>query len=230
MRYLLTALFVLPAIATAQQLHTFKNDEVADADKVNENFTTLLSQTEALEARVADLESSSTPPTPDTTLRVSLETPVSGDAYTGIGTLSGWALADSGIERIEIHIDGQFAFDVAYGNQRSDVGNVFPEIDNSSKSGFSTRYNFSNLTPGEHTVTVVAISKANNSVESSSQFNTTRFSQPFISDGAVSLDAASCQLQAEQITILDAEVAGSTYTIKAKWKASTQDFDIIEIN
>ena len=41
MRYLLTALFVLPAIATAQQLHTFKNGEAADAEKVNENFQSL---------------------------------------------------------------------------------------------------------------------------------------------------------------------------------------------
>ena len=230
MRYSFTALLLLSELVFGQELHTFKNDEVADADKVNENFTTLLSQTEALEARVADLESSATPPTSDTTFRAALETPVSSDAYTGIGTLSGWAVADSGIERIEIHIDGQFAFDVAYGNIRSDVGNAFPDINNSSKSGFSIRYNFSALTSGEHTVTAVAISKAGNSVESSSQFNTTRFSQQFIGDGAVSLDAASCQLQAEQITILNADVAGSTYNIKAEWKASSQDFDIIEIN
>ena len=41
MRFILTALFLLPAIAKAQQLHTFKNGEVADAEKVNENFQSL---------------------------------------------------------------------------------------------------------------------------------------------------------------------------------------------
>ena len=41
MRHLLTALFFLPAITTAQQLHTFKNGEAADAEKVNQNFQSL---------------------------------------------------------------------------------------------------------------------------------------------------------------------------------------------
>jgi len=41
MRYLLTALLLLPALVSAQELHTFKNGEVADADKVNENFETI---------------------------------------------------------------------------------------------------------------------------------------------------------------------------------------------
>ena len=44
MRYLLAALLLLPALVSAQELHTFKNGEVADADKVNENFNALLKQ------------------------------------------------------------------------------------------------------------------------------------------------------------------------------------------
>jgi hypothetical protein len=42
MRNLLIALFLLPTLALAQQLHTFKNGEVADADKINENFQNLV--------------------------------------------------------------------------------------------------------------------------------------------------------------------------------------------
>ena len=42
MRYLLTALLLLPALVSAQELHTFKNGEVADADKINENFQNLV--------------------------------------------------------------------------------------------------------------------------------------------------------------------------------------------
>ena len=41
MRYLLTALYLLPTLVLAQELHTFKNGEVADAEKVNENFQNL---------------------------------------------------------------------------------------------------------------------------------------------------------------------------------------------
>ena len=38
MRDLLTALLLVPVLASAQELHTFKNGEVADADKINQNF------------------------------------------------------------------------------------------------------------------------------------------------------------------------------------------------
>lgn len=41
MRYLLTALLLLPALVLAQELHTFKNGEIADADKINQNFSSL---------------------------------------------------------------------------------------------------------------------------------------------------------------------------------------------
>ena len=43
----LTALFLLPTLALAQELHTFKNGEVADAEKINENFDLLMEQISA---------------------------------------------------------------------------------------------------------------------------------------------------------------------------------------
>ena len=52
MRFLLTALLLLPALSAAQQLHTFKNGEVADADKVNENFELLRDELSAVEATI----------------------------------------------------------------------------------------------------------------------------------------------------------------------------------
>ena len=42
MRYLLTALLLLPVLVSAQELHTFKNGEVADADKLNESLQYIL--------------------------------------------------------------------------------------------------------------------------------------------------------------------------------------------
>jgi len=47
MRYLLTALCLLPSLVLAQELHTFKNGEVADADKINKNFDLLMEQISA---------------------------------------------------------------------------------------------------------------------------------------------------------------------------------------
>ena len=42
MRYLLTALLLLPVLLSAQELHTFRNGEVADADKLNESLQYIL--------------------------------------------------------------------------------------------------------------------------------------------------------------------------------------------
>ena len=45
MRYLLLSLFLIfPALVAAQELHTFSNGEVADAEKINENFEALKSE------------------------------------------------------------------------------------------------------------------------------------------------------------------------------------------
>ena len=45
MRYLLLPLLLIfPALASAQELHTFSNGEVADAEKINENFEALKSE------------------------------------------------------------------------------------------------------------------------------------------------------------------------------------------
>ena len=52
MRYLLTTLLLLPVLLSAQELHTFENGEVADADKINENFQTLDSGLKELQSSV----------------------------------------------------------------------------------------------------------------------------------------------------------------------------------
>lgn len=45
----LVASFLIAPLASAQDLHTFSNGEVADAEKINENFQTLLDRISALE-------------------------------------------------------------------------------------------------------------------------------------------------------------------------------------
>ena len=57
----------------------------------------------------------------DSTLRVVLEEPVAGETHGGVGNLRGWAVASEGIEKIEIWIDGAYAFDAPYGGARGDV-------------------------------------------------------------------------------------------------------------
>jgi hypothetical protein len=230
MRYLLTALYLLPALVSGQELYTFKNGEVADADEVNENFQNLAQQTAALSDRITALEESSSEPPADDVFQVRLETPASGTSFSGIKTISGWAIATSGIERIEIYIDDVYSFDVAYGGARGDVAGVFPDVENSDKSGFATRYNYNGLSAGEHTITAKAISNGNNMAERSATFSITKFDKPFISSqDEFSLDNASCSLQSSTISIVDALVDGSSYDISVQWNTAAQDFEIIGI-
>jgi hypothetical protein len=60
--------------------------------------------------------------------RVMLEEPVAGETHGGVGNLRGWAVSSEGIEKIEIWIDGAYAFDAPYGGARSDVGGTFPDV------------------------------------------------------------------------------------------------------
>jgi len=61
-------------------------------------------------------------------LRIMLEEPVAGEIHGGVGNLRGWAIATDGIDKIEIMIDGVYAFDAPYGGARGDVGSAFPEV------------------------------------------------------------------------------------------------------
>ena len=54
--------------------------------------------------------------------RAALEEPVSSETHTGVGNLRGWAVSSDGIEKVEIYIDGVYAFDAPYGGNRGDGG------------------------------------------------------------------------------------------------------------
>lgn len=51
-RLLVLLLLFFPGLVSAQELHTFSNGEVADAEKINENF-------EALKSEMSDSQSTS---------------------------------------------------------------------------------------------------------------------------------------------------------------------------
>ena len=82
---------------------------------------------------------------PDGVFRAALEEPLEGQVHTGVGNLRGWALASEGIARVEVLIDGQYAFDAPYGGPRGDVGAAFPDVIDADRSGFSLAFNYSDL-------------------------------------------------------------------------------------
>ena len=166
----------------------------------------------------------------DSTLKVTLEEPVNAEIHGGVGNLRGWAVASQGIEKIEIYIDGDYAFDAPYGGARGDVGAAFPDVANSTESGFSLAFAYSNLTSGAHTIEAVARTADGQEARSAATFEVVKFAQDFISDPqAVNLDAAECVTAGDEISISGAVVAGETYDMVLDWRTAEQGFEIVEI-
>ena len=166
----------------------------------------------------------------DSTFRVVLEEPVAGETHGGVGNLRGWAVASEGIEKIEIWIDGAYAFDAPYGGARGDVRAAFPDVNDSDKSGFSLAYAYSTLTAGAHTISAVARDRAGESRESLASFDVVKFEEDFISDpNAVDLDGVACSASADEFLLTDALVSGTLYDIVLKWRTAEQGLEIKEI-
>ena len=184
---------------------------------------------QTLEEYVA-LVSTEATPEPVTVFRASLEEPLNGQVHTGVGNLRGWAVASDGILKVEVLIDGAYAFDAPYGGSRGDVGNAFPDVENSASSGFSLAFNYSDLATGPHTVTIVAQTQLGETLERTSTFDVVKFNSNFIvGDDAVSLDDAACSMAGDEITVSDGRVDGGIFDFVMKWRTAEQGFEIIEV-
>ena len=167
----------------------------------------------------------------DSTFRVALEEPVNGEIHSGVGNLRGWAVASSGITKVEILVDGAYAFDAPYGASRADVGGAFPDVEDSTNSGYSLAYAYSLLSAGEHSITAVAHSELGNTTQITNTFNVVKFAtSDYIADpDAVELNSASCSVKDDEILLIDSLVDGAIYDITLKWRTAEQGFEIIEI-
>jgi len=92
---LLILLFLLPAVSVAQVPHTFNNGEVADAEKMNENFDSLAGNISALELRIA----------PEHLISEAVD--CSADPAALNKSLS----QNSGVHRLELNVSGECLLD-----------------------------------------------------------------------------------------------------------------------
>ena len=163
----------------------------------------------------------------DPTFALTLEEPVDGTVHSGVGNLRGWAVADDGIVKVEIFVDGQLFQSAPYGGVRADVGGAFPDVVDSGESGFSLAYNYGALEPGEHTILARAETSTGSILESSSTFTTTRPGQEFIPGvDAVDLSAASCSIsQGRSVRIEDITIdGGGPWDAFLEWRPAAQGF------
>lgn len=210
----------------------FLSERVSDADGTK-IANCIAARSLVLDSWFADMNLSYSPfssaPTPESVLRVALEEPVEGQVHTGVGNLRGWAVATEGVTRVEILIDGVPAFDAPYGGARGDVGGAFPDIADSSQSGFSLAFNYSELRAGPHTITAVAHDGLNAIVESSANFEVVRFAEFIQGEGAVNLSGGSCVVSSDEVSIVDAVINNTPYNLLLKWRTAEQGFEVVEI-
>jgi hypothetical protein len=164
---------------------------------------------------------------------LNLEEPINQSVASGVSNIRGWAVAQSGIRKLELFINGDYISDIPYGGDRADVGAAFPDIANAGQSGFGQTFNYGLLGSGQHTMTVRAYTNEGGFSEETSTFNIAAFRDPFITEeGFPSLRDASVSLNREIGEILVQNVLladNSTYDLALQWRKATQGFEIVEV-
>jgi Bacterial Ig domain/Beta-propeller repeat/Viral BACON domain/Putative binding domain, N-terminal len=94
---------------------------------------------------------------------VYIDSPVPGSTVTGTLNMGGWAINNaatigSAISGVQVQVDGITVGNAAYGGSRPDVCAAFPGRPNCPNVGFTYSLNTSTLSPGTHTISVVATS------------------------------------------------------------------------
>ncbi|MCM2535908.1 N-acetylmuramoyl-L-alanine amidase [Neobacillus pocheonensis] len=95
---------------------------------------------------------------PKTTITIAnvkgyVDNPVSGTTLTGTKNVSGWFLDQSGVQKIEVLVDGAVAGQATYGDARSDVQKIFPEYNNGN-AGYHFALDTTKFSDGIHTVSI----------------------------------------------------------------------------
>ncbi|WP_170972132.1 N-acetylmuramoyl-L-alanine amidase [Bacillus yapensis] len=84
--------------------------------------------------------------------------PTSNAILTGQKSVSGWYLNTTGVEKIEVSVDGNVVGDATYGDERLDVGRNFPDFNNVN-SGYHYLLDTAQFSNGQHRVTIRGIGK-----------------------------------------------------------------------
>ena len=164
-------------------------------------------------------------------LRASLDEPRNNGVHSGIGMIRGWAVSGESVEQVEVFIDGEYAFDVPYGDPRADVGKAFPDISGSSTSGFSVPFRYSTLSAGQHTVSVVVTDKFGAQVERSSIFEVVRFEKSFISEeDSPYVNWSRAESFGDSVRVYGVLVGDVFYDIVLRWEPRSQTYEMVQIS
>ncbi|MDD3224462.1 MAG: Ig-like domain-containing protein, partial [Clostridium sp.] len=82
-----------------------------------------------------------------------IDAPSEAQSISGVKQVSGWFLDGTGVNKIEVLVDGNVVGTASYGDSRSDVGKVFPQYSNAN-SGYHYSLDTTKLTNGKHTLVI----------------------------------------------------------------------------
>lgn len=78
---------------------------------------------------------------------------------TGQITIRGWCLAEGGVDSVQINVAGLPTIQATPGEFRPDIKKVHPKLDTDGRSGFTTRFDSTQLPTGFRSITLRLISK-----------------------------------------------------------------------
>jgi len=163
-------------------------------------------------------------------IKFAIGEPAAESTKSGIGQISGWAVSDVPVVSVEAFIDGVSLGLVPYGGTRQDVSAAFPDFPDSEFSGWSMKWNYALLEPGEHTLTIIITDADGATLSKDAVFTTTAFKSAFIA-GPELIDIMNADISATEdgrIIMIGAEVEGELVDIELLWDTPSQQFLIFK--
>ncbi|SFB37041.1 Ig-like domain-containing protein, partial [Clostridium frigidicarnis] len=87
---------------------------------------------------------------------INVESPINGTITSDGISINGWALNASGINRVEVYLDGDLVGNAHINMERKDVDSAFPGYINGENSGFAYMLNTDYVPQGYHIISVKA--------------------------------------------------------------------------
>lgn len=149
---------------------------------------------------------------------ISVEDPKQGETYSGILSISGWAISDVGIDRVEFWKDGQLRSEIPYGGVRKDVENAYPTYPDSLNSGFTMKWAYSLFGIGDASLSIKVYDMDGRMEQRTVSFSVVGFPE-FIREGEIE----------DEIVLESISVNGVDTNITINWSQSNQQYIITQI-